>query len=117
MIKKFLRLVPSICLVLLLLISAVSAEWQYAKATAENKDLAMYAAMADFYYPENVPDDDYDQLAHSVLLEKIISNDVGLNNPNSLLSKALNSEVIASLYAVSSESSIYTRPQPDSVSR
>lgn len=89
MIKKFLRLAPTICLALLLLVTAVSAEWQYAKAPAENKDLAIYALMADFYYPENLPDDDYDQLAYSTLLEKIISKDVGLNNSNSLLSKAL----------------------------
>ena len=45
--------------------------------------------LEEFYYAENVPDDGEHELSHNALLVKIIDGDEGLNNSNSLLSKAV----------------------------
>ena len=69
--------------------SGVFALWSYFDAPADAQQSNFQHGIADIYYNENVPDDDEEELNHGLLLEKIASFDEGINNPDSLLSKAI----------------------------
>ena len=70
----------------------VFAEWVY-YALAETGSDYVGANMVELYYPENVPNDEEEEISHNALLLKVISGDEGLNNPESLLSNALSSRL------------------------
>lgn len=104
--KLFSKLSVVISLFSFLLISGVSAMWVYAglplDPVLENNNVTIM----DFYYPENVPDDEENETSHNALLQKIISFDEGINNPNSLLSNALEDRIDDSKDDVSSNQQV-----------
>ena len=69
--------------------TGVSALWEYAANIVNPTSVQHFLGMEEFYYAENVPDDEEENLSHNNLLVKIVDVTDGLNNPNSLLSKAL----------------------------
>ena len=82
-------ILPLLLLSSLLSVSGVCALWEYSRGTVDNQYVYFQHEITDFYYPENLPTDDVNELDHSNLLELIISFSEGLNAPNSLLSKAI----------------------------
>lgn len=88
--KMFRKLIVLFSLFSIMLIGGVNAIWMYSNLpldpVSDNNDVTIM----EFYYPENVPDDDENQVSHNTLLQKIISFDEGLNAPNSLLTQAVN---------------------------
>lgn len=88
--NKGLKLFYVICTTIMLFsIGGVFAFWEYATNTVNPTQTQQYLAMEEFYYQENVPGDGKNELSHNALLLKIVDEDEGINNPNSLLSKAL----------------------------
>ena len=88
--KKILRpLIVLFAMTTLCSIGGVNAIWHYAGGGVEGRSVQQNLMIEDFYYAENVPDDNKEELSHNALLMKIISDVDGLNNPNSLLSQAV----------------------------
>lgn len=88
--KKIIKfLSPLFLLITTLSIGGVYATFEYARATPTIKEDNFTYSIEDFYYPENLPTDDEGELYHGGLLELVISEDEGINNPNSLLSNAI----------------------------
>ena len=88
--NKGLKLFYVICTTIMLFsIGGVFAFWEYATNTVNPTQTQQYLAMEEFYYQENVPGDEKNELSHNALLLKIVDEDEGINNPNSLLSQAV----------------------------
>jgi hypothetical protein len=71
-------------------VSGVYAMWNYFGLPADPHNQNFVIGIKDFYYPENLPDDEEGELYHGGLLEKIISVEEGLNGTNTLLTNAVN---------------------------
>ena len=79
-----------ICLLLMVAsIGGICATWQFSEGPVAPISTNNDVVLADLYYPENVPDDPDADLSHNTLLQLIISETVGINNPNSLLSQSI----------------------------
>ena len=87
--KIFYKLITIFSILSLLLVSGVQVLWMYSNGTPDSVSGDYFATIEDFYYPENLPDDEDDELNHNSLLEKIISFSEGINGSNTLLSKAI----------------------------
>lgn len=87
--KKIIRYLPVLLLLFVVTISGVSALWNYATADPGEAKLSFRYEIEDFYYPEDVPEDEENEESHNNLLQKIVDFEDGINNPNSLLSNAL----------------------------
>lgn len=84
------KLIPLLLMVSIFSICGVYALFEYSRATADSQNYNFdQPNVADFYYPENLPTDIEGELYHAGVLEKIVSFDEGINQPNSLLSKAI----------------------------
>ena len=70
-------------------IGGVFAFWKYATGVVDDNTLPYQLHIEEFYYAENVPDDEEHELSHNALLMKIVDPVEGLNNPKSLLSNAV----------------------------
>ena len=70
-------------------IGGVFALWEYAIGVVDDNVSPYQLHIEEFYYAENVPDDEEHELSHNALLMKIVDPVEGLNNPNSLLSNAV----------------------------
>lgn len=106
MMNKTLLILTTLLTSILLTFGGVSALWSYAEGTPEDQINDYACVIEDYYYPENVPDDDEHELSHNTLLQKIVSNDDGLNNSNSLLSKALDDRINSGKDDVSSNQQV-----------
>ena len=79
-----------ICLLLMVAsIGGICATWQFSEGQVAPISTNNDVVLADLYYPENVPDDPDADLSHNTLLQLIVSETVGINNPNSLLSQSI----------------------------
>ena len=88
--NKAMKMFLVICIAVMLgSFGGVSALWEYVGDVVNPTTMPHYLGMEEFYYAENVPDDEEENLSHNNLLTKIVDVTDGLNNPNSLLSKAL----------------------------
>lgn len=74
-------------------VGGICASWQYSSGLVDSTSIRNDVELADLYYPENVPDDSENELSHHALLKLIVSETVGLNNSNSLLSRAVNDRI------------------------
>lgn len=70
-------------------VGGICAAWQFSGGPVSPVSINNDVVLADLYYAENVPDDPDADLSHHTLLQLIVSETVGLNNPNSLLSGAV----------------------------
>lgn len=87
--KQFIRSIVVVFVILLIgSIGSVNALWTYFN-DVETVSNAQNFLMEEFYYVENVPDDEEHEISHNALLQKIVDKEEGLNNPNSLLSRAV----------------------------
>lgn len=83
-----------ICLLLIVAsVGGIWATWKYATGPVDPITMPNNCEIVDIYYPENVPDDPDADLSHHTLLQRIISPEVGINNPNSLLSDAIEKRI------------------------
>ncbi|MBE6142830.1 MAG: hypothetical protein E7177_02430 [Erysipelotrichaceae bacterium] len=88
--KRFAKFISILAIVLSILsVGSVYAMFTYATKTPDSKINQYTMGITDFYYKENVPDDDQQEVSHNTLLQTIVSDTDGINNPNSLLSNAL----------------------------
>ena len=88
--KKIIKLLSPLFLLLIILsVGGVYATFEYSRAAPTIQENNFQYGIEDFYYAENLPSDEKGELYHGGLLEKIISNTEGINNPNSLLSNAI----------------------------
>ena len=88
--NKAMRLFLVICSIVIVgSIGGISALWEYAENIVSPQQANQLVNIEEFYYAENVPDDEEGELSHNALLLKVVDNVEGLNNPNSLLSKAV----------------------------
>ncbi len=88
--NKAMRLFLVICSVVIVgSIGGISALWEYAANIVSPEQANQLVNIEEFYYAENVPDDEEEELSHNALLLKVVDNVEGLNNPNSLLSQAV----------------------------
>ena len=87
--NKLMKLFVAICSVVIISsFSGAFALWTYYD-NASPLYSEQNMNLEEFYYAENVPDDGEHELSHNALLEKIVDFNYGLNNYNSLLSKAV----------------------------
>ena len=87
--RIFKCLLPLLMLFSIATVAGVSAVWNYFELSPDDQEVNLNIGCEDFYYPENLPDDEEGELYHGALLERIISVEDGLNGPDSLLSKAV----------------------------
>ena len=84
--KKFII----ICLLLMVASAGgIWATWEFATGPINPVEISNPVEIVDLYYAENVPDDPGSDLSHHTLLQMIVDIEVGINNPNSLLSGAI----------------------------
>lgn len=80
-------------LVMVCAIGGVTAMWQYYGSVEDLTHIQQAVAIEEFYYSENLPDDEEGNLSHNSLLEKVVSKVEGINNSDSLLSQAINNRL------------------------
>ena len=84
--KKFLI----ICLLLMVASAGgIGATWEFATGPINPVEISNPVEIVDLYYAENVPDDPDSDLSHHTLLQMIVDIEVGIINPQSLLSGAI----------------------------
>ena len=88
--KKYIRFSNIFLMIFMILtICGVKAIWKFYDGLANNASNDYNVLIEEFYYAENVPDNEESELSHNALLLKIIDKKEGINNPDSLLSEAL----------------------------